>query len=418
MIAQESLRLGIKASRNATLALALLAFVKGAVGIYSGSTVLIADAVHTGLDIFASLAVWIGLKISLKSSGKHFPYGYYKAENIIALFVSLLILFSGVELLKEGFTGVNTTSQLEFQGLALVTAVFSVLTIYGLSIYKRNIGTRINSQSLIADAMHSYTDVFSSMMDVFSSMIVVVAVLGSMLGISKLDSFGTIVISLLIFKMGVESARDSMLTLMDAWLDEEESERIKKDIRNIPGLIKLEDLKLRKSGLVVFGEATVEVEGETDLKRVELLSEEVKTAVRKEVENLENIVVNVKPVQRKNFRLALPVFDRNGFQAKLSGHLGKTPYFLFVDLEEGRVGNWEVFENQFFNSDKKGGMKAVDLIIREKANVLAVKTVGEGPYYMLRDNFVKILQIPDGVDTAREVLDRFQNFEEITTPMK
>ncbi|HII90733.1 MAG TPA: cation diffusion facilitator family transporter [Methanosarcina sp.] len=411
MIAQESLKLGIKASRNATLALAFLAFVKGAVGIYSGSTVLIADAVHTGLDIFASLAVWIGLKISLKSSGKHFPYGYYKAENIIALFVSLLILFSGVELLKEGFTGVNTTSQIEFQGLALVTAVFSVLTIYGLSIYKRNIGTRINSQSLIADAMHSYTDVFSSM-------IVVVAVLGSMLGISKLDSFGTIVISLLIFKMGVESARDSMLTLMDAWLDEEESERIKKDIRNIPGLIKLEDLKLRKSGLVVFGEATVEVEGETDLKRVELLSEEVKTAVRKEVENLEHIVVNVKPVQRKNFRLALPVFDRNGFQAKLSGHLGKTPYFLFVDLEEDRIENWEVFENQFFNSDKKGGMKAVDLIIREKANVLAVKTVGEGPYYMLRDNFVKILQIPDGVDTARKVLDRFQNFEEITTPMK
>lgn len=411
MNAQENLKLGIKTSRNATLALAFLAFVKGAVGIYSGSTVLFADAVHTGLDIFASMAVWIGLKISLKSSGKHFPYGYYKAENIIALFVSLLILFSGVELLREGFTGVNATSQIDFQGLALVTAVFSVLTIYGLSIYKRNVGTRISSQSLIADSVHSYTDVFSSM-------IVVVAVLGSMLGISKLDSLGTIVISLLIFKMGLESARDAVLTLMDAWIDEEENEKIKKHIRNIPGLIELEDLKLRKSGLVVFGEATVEVEGETDLKRVELLSEEIKAAVKKEVENLEHIVVNVKPVQRKNFRLALPVFDKNGFQAELSEHLGKIPYFLFVDLEEGRVGNWEVLENRFFNSEKKGGMKAVDLIIREKANVLAVKTVGEGPYYMLRDHFIKILQIPDGVDTAREVLDRFQNFEEITAPMK
>lgn len=283
MNAQDNLELGVKTSRNATLALAFLAFLKGAVGIYSGSTVLFADAVHTGLDIFASLAVWIGLKISLKSS-KHFPYGYYKAENIIALFVSLLILLSGVELLREGFTGANTTSQIEFQGLALATAVFSVLTIYGLSIYKRNVGTKINSQSLIADAVHSYTDAFSSM-------IVVVAVLGSMLGVSKLDSLGTIVISLLIFKMGIESARDAVLTLMDAWLDEEESERIKKDIRNIPGLIELEDLKLRKSGLVVFGEATVEVEGETDLKRVELLSEEIKTSVKKEVENLEHIVL-------------------------------------------------------------------------------------------------------------------------------
>ncbi len=184
MIAKDNLKLGIKASRNATLALAFLTFLKG------------------------------GLKISLKNSGKHFPYGYYKAENIIALFVSLLILFSGVELLNESFSDLNATSQIEFQGLAFVTAVFSVVTIYGLSLYKRNVGARINSQSLIADAVHSYTDVFSSM-------IVVVAILGSMLGISKLDILGTIIISLLIFKMGIESARDAVLILMDAWLDEE-----------------------------------------------------------------------------------------------------------------------------------------------------------------------------------------------------
>ncbi|RXA20861.1 cation diffusion facilitator family transporter [Methanosarcina sp. MSH10X1] len=411
MIVQENLKLGVKASRNATLALAFLAFLKGAVGIYSGSTVLLADAVHTGLDIFASLAVWVGLKISLKSGGKHFPYGYYKAENIVALFVSLLILFSGFELLKEGFTGVDTTSEFEFQGLALATAVFSVLMIYGLSIYKRNAGIRINSQALITDARHSYTDVFSSL-------VVVVAVLGSMLGFSKLDSLGVIVISLLIFKMGIESARDAVLTLMDAWLDEEESERIRKNIYNIPGLIELEDLKLRKSGLVVFGEATVEVEGETDLQRVELLSEDIKTAVKKEVENLEHIVVNVKPVRRKNLKLALPVLERGGFQAKLSEHIGKAPYFLLIELEEGRAGDWKILENLFSNSEKKRGVKAVDLVIREKANAIAVKTVAEGPFYMLRDNFIKILRIPEGAATVRDVLDRFQDLEEITAPME
>ncbi|MDD2339480.1 MAG: cation diffusion facilitator family transporter [Methanosarcina sp.] len=411
MFAQDNLKLGIKASRNATLALLFLAFLKGAVGIYSGSTVLLADAVHTSLDIFASLAVWVGLKISLKNSGQHFPYGYYKAENIVALFVSILILFSGIELLKEGFTGVNTASQTEFQGLALVTAAFSVLVIYGLSIYKRNIGTKIHSQALITDAKHSYTDVFSSL-------VVVVAILGSMLGISELESLGVIVISLLIFKMGIESARDAVLTLMDAWLDEEESERIKRNIYSIPGLIELEDLKLRKSGLVVFGEVTVEIEDETDLKRVELLSEDVKTAVKKEIENLEHIVVNIKPAQRKNLRLAFPVFDKDGLQAKLSEHLGKAPYFLFIELEEGRVKNWKILENLFSNYEKKRGIKTVDLIIREKTNVLVVKTVTQGPYYMLRANFVKILRIPDKAGTVRDVLDRFQNLEEITTPME
>ena len=97
-----------------------------------------------------------------------------------------------------------------------------------------------------------------------------------MLGISGLDSLGVIVISLLIFKMGIENARDAVLILTDAWLDEEASEKIKKNICEILGVIELKDLKLRKSGLVVFGEVTVEVGGETDLKRVELLSEEIK----------------------------------------------------------------------------------------------------------------------------------------------
>ena len=409
MIVQDKLKLGIKVSRNATLALALLAFLKGAVSVYSGSTVLLADAVHTGLDIFASLAVWIGLKISLKSSEERFPYGYYKAENIVALFVSLLIMLSGVELLREGFSGVKAPPEIEFQELTLVTAVFSVIVLYALSIYKRNVGTRIGSQALIADAIHSYVDVFSST-------VVVAAVLGSMLGISGLDSLGVIVISLLIFKMGIENARDAVLTLMDAWLDEGATERIKRNISNIPGVIELEDLKLRKSGLVVFGEATVEVEGEADLKRVELLSEEVKTAVKKEVKNLEHIVVNARPVSRKNLRLALPVLDRGGLQAKLSEHLGKAPYFLFTEIEEGRIGNWEIIENLSFNSEKKRGLKAVEIIIREKANVLVVRTVGEGPFHMLRDNFIKIMRTPEGADTAGDVLDRVWNLEEITAP--
>jgi divalent metal cation (Fe/Co/Zn/Cd) transporter len=58
-----------------------------------------------------------------------------------------------------------------------------VLVIYGLSIYKRNIGTKINSQALITDAKNSNTDVFSSL-------VIVVAILGSMLGISELESLG------------------------------------------------------------------------------------------------------------------------------------------------------------------------------------------------------------------------------------
>jgi len=96
MVVRENLVLGANASKNSTLTLVFLAALKGVVGFYSGSSVLIADAVHTSLDIFASFAVWAGLKLSLKDSAEKFPYGYYKADNLVSLFVSIIILFSGV----------------------------------------------------------------------------------------------------------------------------------------------------------------------------------------------------------------------------------------------------------------------------------------------------------------------------------
>jgi len=127
--------------------------------------------------------VWVGFKLSLKSSGEKFPYGYYKAENLVALFVSVVILVSGVELVREALVSIKDPPEIGLQGIALGTAVFSVFAIYAIYKYKARIGRQIDSQALIADAMHSYTDVFSSL-------VVVVAIAGSMLGMPWLDSIG------------------------------------------------------------------------------------------------------------------------------------------------------------------------------------------------------------------------------------
>lgn len=107
MTIENNLSRGVNASKNSTLALVFLAALKGIIGIYSGSAALIADAVHTSLDIFTSFAVWVGFKLSLKEGGEKFPYGYYKAENLVALFVSVIILISGVELVREALVSIK-----------------------------------------------------------------------------------------------------------------------------------------------------------------------------------------------------------------------------------------------------------------------------------------------------------------------
>ncbi|WP_305065600.1 cation diffusion facilitator family transporter [Methanococcoides sp.] len=405
----DNLRIGINTSKNSTIALVFLAALKGIVGLYSGSTVLIADAVHTSLDIFTSLAVWVGLRLSLKDSGEKFPYGYYKAENLIALFVSVLILVSGVELLRQALASINNPIEIEIQGIALGTAVFSVFVIYAISVYKGKIGKQIDSQALIANAMHSYTDVFSSL-------VVVIAIAGSMLGMPWLDSIGVLVISLMIFRLGIGIARDSILILMDAWLDKESIVRIRQAIGDIKGINKVEDIRLRKSGLVVFGEVIVETQGDVDLKKVEMLSDEIKSAVKKEVDNLEHVVVNAKPGKMAVVKVAVPVVAQDGLRSKLSLHLGKAPYFIIIEMENDKFKNWDVIKNPAATLEKKKGVKTAEFLISRDVNVLIIHDIGDGPFHVLRDNFVKILQMPGSAKNVDDVIGKVHEFDVITSP--
>lgn len=417
MTVQENLQIGANASKNSTLALVFLAILKGIVGFYSGSIALIADAVHTSLDIFTSLAVWVGLKLSLRGTVEKFPYGYYKAENLIALFVSVVILLSGVELIREAISSIKYPTVIEYQGLALGTAVFSAITIYALFRYKLKVGRQIDSQALVADAMHSYTDVFSSL-------VVVVAVAGSMLDMLWLDSVGVLVISLMIFRLGFGIAKTAALTLMDAWLDEDSIAGIRQAVGGINGVNIVEDIRLRRSGLVVFGEISVEIEGEADLKRVEMLSEEIKGVVKKEIGNLEHLAVNAKPGKMAVVKVAIPVASiggggaeaEDGLRSKLSHHLGKAPYYIFIELEDDTVKNWEILENPAADLERKKGVKTAEFLKEHGVNVVVVRDIGEGPFHSLHDDFVKILQIPDGVDDVEGVVGQIANLNVITSP--
>lgn len=417
MTVQENLQIGANASKNSTLALVFLAILKGIVGFYSGSIALIADAVHTSLDIFTSLAVWVGLKLSLRGTVEKFPYGYYKAENLIALFVSVVILLSGVELVREAISSIKYPTVIEYQGLALGTAVFSAITIYALFRYKLKVGRQIDSQALVADAMHSYTDVFSSL-------VVVVAVAGSMLDMPWLDSVGVLVISLMIFRLGFGIAKTAALTLMDAWLDEDSIAGIRQAVGGINGVNIVEDIRLRRSGLVVFGEISVEIEGEADLKRVEMLSEEIKGVVKKKIGNLEHLAVNAKPGKMAVVKVAIPVASigrggaeaEDGLRSKLSHHLGKAPYYIFIELEDDTVKNWEILENPAADLERKKGVKTAEFLKEHGVNVVVVRDIGEGPFHSLHDDFVKILQIPDGVDDVEGVVGQIADLNVITSP--
>ena len=154
-------REGERIAAFATWAVLFLMIIKGATGLVLGSIALLADAVHSFADIFASFIVYLGLKVAKKEPSERFPFGYYKAESLATLLVSVVILSSGIAILYEAYKTIGSAGA-EHPALALLVAFVSILISIYLFKIKSEVGTRLKSQALIAGSRQSLVDATAS----------------------------------------------------------------------------------------------------------------------------------------------------------------------------------------------------------------------------------------------------------------
>jgi cation diffusion facilitator family transporter len=181
-----------KYSLFGNVGLSALEFV---VGFLSGSIGLIADAIHTAIDIVASGVTWIGIKVDKEA-------GAALIGGIILCGIGLFIAF-------ESITKISKPSEIDFQAVALVTIVFNIAVNGFFSFYKFYVGGRTRSISLVADAYHTKTDIWSSVA-------VLIGLLGATMGFSALDAIAGAVVSLFILFGGYELISESKKVMQGA----------------------------------------------------------------------------------------------------------------------------------------------------------------------------------------------------------
>ncbi len=158
------------------------------IGFLSGSIGLIADAVHTGIDIGASAITWIGIRINREAQA--------------ALLGGIILCGIGAFIAFESITKIFKPVEIHFQVLALVTIVINIAVNTYFSYYKFYVGGRTRSISLIADAYHTKTDIWSSVA-------VLIGLLGATLGFFVLDAIAGTVVSFFILLGGYELIKES-----------------------------------------------------------------------------------------------------------------------------------------------------------------------------------------------------------------
>ena len=256
---------------------------------------MISDAVHSISDVFSTVVVMIGIRVSSKASDDEHPYGHERMECVAAIILACMLAVTGVFI---GYGGVQKialakTGELEAPGaLALAAAALSILVKEAMFRYTRKAAKQIDSGALMADAWHHRSDALSSIG-------ALVGIGGARLGYPVLDPIASILICLMIAKAAYDIFRDAVDKMVDQRCDEETENAIRACALRHPGVSRVDKLLTRKFGNRIYVEMEVAVDGEMPLVRAHEIAEEVHDDIEKEFPKIKHIMIHENPVEKE-----------------------------------------------------------------------------------------------------------------------
>src|ERR1700722_3662392 len=284
---------------------AFMAVAKFVVGIAIGSLALISEALHSSVDLVATIITWLVVRVSDLPADEEHHYGHGKIESLSALGVIAMLYVLAGGILVESWSRLRagapppTLSVIPFIVL-LVDIAVNFWRARALHRAARD----TKSQALAADALH-----FAS--DVLGAIAVIIGLALSAFGYAWGDAGAAIAVALVISALGLRLARSTVETLLDR-APEGVSEKATEAIRAVPGVVDVERLRVRMVGPTHFIDAIVQVPRTFPIDRVDEIKQKAQAAVTEALGDAD-LTFTAVPVARNNesVRERIMVIARN-----------------------------------------------------------------------------------------------------------
>ena len=220
----------------------VLVLLKLAVGLYSGTISILSEAVHSLIDLVASLIAFFAVRQADRPPDGHHTYGHGKIESLSGVIESMLMIFAALWIVYEALAKFHSHGAPEYLDYGIGVMLLSVLINWHISGKLFAVAGRTGSHALEADALHLRADVWTSL-----------AVLGGLCmikltGFYWLDPVIAIAVAVLIIKAGYSMTRKSLRELTDVSLPPEDEKTIRRIINSHPAIISFHRLRTRRAG--------------------------------------------------------------------------------------------------------------------------------------------------------------------------
>ena len=281
------LKVGVKISINTILGNIILSIIKIFCGIVATSSAMIADGIHSLSDVFTTIGVIIGLKLSSKEADKEHPYGHEKIESISALFLSIILFIVAIVI---GYSGIENIINKNYRVpgiLAILAAIISIVSKEAMYYYTIIYAKRINSTSLMADAWHHRSDSLSSIG-------ALIGIIGARMGYLVLDPLVAILICIIIIIISYNICKQSINQLIDASASDEKLMTIKTKIINTNGVIRIDNLKTRQHASKLYVDVDISVDSKISVEEGHNIATKVNKYIEEDID-IKHCMVHVNP---------------------------------------------------------------------------------------------------------------------------
>ena len=250
-------RLAVRTVWIALIALGLTTALQIVIYIASGSVALLADTVHNLGDALNSIPLLFAFYIARRAANRRYTYGYGRLEDIAGVFIVISIGFSASYILYESIQRLLNPLPLENLEWIALAALVGFVGNELVALMQIRVGRRIGSDAMIADGQHA-------LIDGLTSLAVLIAVVGTLIGVPILDPVVGIVIAIAIVGITWNAIKAIWYRMMDA-VDPHLVEHLEQHVQAVDGVESVQTLRLRWVGHRMYGVLQLRVAATYDL---------------------------------------------------------------------------------------------------------------------------------------------------------
>jgi cation diffusion facilitator family transporter len=373
----------------------VLGLLKIALGLAAKSSALVAEGLHSAIDVFSSAITFLGIKVAKREPTKEHPYGWARADVLSGLIVVVFLGLAGLQIIREALTKISGGEHgATINMLPLLVMTISVVINEVLARLKIKVGQKEESLALIADGKHSRVDVLSS------GGVLIGLLLTQVFPIA--DSVTALLVGIYILYETVILGKEITENLLDV-ADPEVEEKIREIVTEQQ--IDLTTLKTRKIGALTFSELEISLPTETKISRADDLISELQETLISKISRLEYVVIQIKGAGKRSRMLrgqCAETLERLGPEKKgwrvIEPYRDGQPYddfgapdYLVTDYGAGegltRTAGQTLIKNPYYKIGRGHGVRFARAI---QADEVKATNIGENAKEALKNLKIKI----------------------------